>query len=527
MPTRGLINPELLTGIADAIRAKNGTSAGMTPAQMAEAVGGLVVTPDGIVTATGQMTTEQAAQTKHNIGADAVDSSEIVGMCATGATVDSENLFDTAELVASGKYIDRIENGKAVLSNNTSYSTYRIPVDGESIYKFTNCRTAVVTSDLENTAVGGLLSYTTEINSQNGVYILFSFNPSQYPILSYSITKPVPVYKIPYFWDIEQPVKSLYQKATSAISSGGQLGIAGKMSVKYGYKIAFKAFISAFDTLSMVFKNLNNAVTNTLKVTAESMTVAVGSTVTDTFNHGLSIQNDISIILDYKKTGVEITLESNGHKFSGTTTFERLTSAAVSPAVVSTGTVCTTATMEIVMTDAKKKIWYFGDSYISHTNPARWTYYLLQNGFDTDTLLNGYAGGTSAAGNISFNAILSYGKPKYAVFATGMNDGSDTSEAPSTTWANARNNFLSICQSNSITPIFCTIPTVPSVNNEQKNAWVKSSGYRYIDFAKAVGATSTGAWYSGMLSSDNVHPTEYGAVALFTQAITDFPEILE
>lgn len=41
MPTRGLINPELLTDIADAIRAKNGTSAGMTPAQMAEAISNL------------------------------------------------------------------------------------------------------------------------------------------------------------------------------------------------------------------------------------------------------------------------------------------------------------------------------------------------------------------------------------------------------------------------------------------------------------------------------------------------------
>ena len=69
MPTRGLINPELLTGIADAIREKNGTSDRMTPAQMAAAVGGLVVTPEGIVTATGQMTTEQAAQTRENIGA--------------------------------------------------------------------------------------------------------------------------------------------------------------------------------------------------------------------------------------------------------------------------------------------------------------------------------------------------------------------------------------------------------------------------------------------------------------------------
>ena len=70
------------------------------------------------------------------------------------------------------------------------------------------------------------------------------------------------------------------------------------------------------------------------------------------------------------------------------------------------------------------------------------------------------------------------------------------------------------------------MPTVPSINNEQKNAWVRASGYKYIDFAKAVGADGTGAWYSGMLSGDNVHPNDKGAKALYTQAITDFPEFL-
>ena len=66
---------------------------------------------------------------------------------------------------------------------------------------------------------------------------------------------------------------------------------------------------------------------------------------------------------------------------------------------------------------------------------------------------------------------------------------------------------------------------MPTVNNEAKNAWVKASGYRYIDFAKAVGADGTGAWYSGMLSGDNVHPTAKGAKALYTQVLIDLPEI--
>ena len=66
---------------------------------------------------------------------------------------------------------------------------------------------------------------------------------------------------------------------------------------------------------------------------------------------------------------------------------------------------------------------------------------------------------------------------------------------------------------------------MPTVNNEQKNAWVRASGYRYIDFAKAVGADENGVWYSGMLSNDNVHPSVTGAKALYTQVLVDLPEV--
>ena len=87
--------------------------------------------------------------------------------------------------------------------------------------------------------------------------------------------------------------------------------------------------------------------------------------------------------------------------------------------------------------------------------------------------------------------------------------------------------MLSICEENGITPIFATIPNVPSVLNTGKNAWIKASDYRYIDFAAAVGAESAAStWFSGMLSSDNIHPTESGAKALFARALVDFPEIM-
>ena len=121
--------------------------------------------------------------------------------------------------------------------------------------------------------------------------------------------------------------------------------------------------------------------------------------------------------------------------------------------------------------------------------------------------------------------VVPMGKPKYLVWCLGMNDGSDSESAPSSAWVTGRDAVINICKRYGITPIFATIPTVPTINNEAKNAWIRTSGYRYIDFAKAVGATASGEWYVGMLEEDGVHPTIQGAKSLYGRALADFPEL--
>lgn len=176
--------------------------------------------------------------------------------------------------------------------------------------------------------------------------------------------------------------------------------------------------------------------------------------------------------------------------------------------------------------DYKKPVWIFGDSYVTQSNQARWTYYLSENDYINNVLLSGYPGETSSAGRIAFrNYLQDFGKPAFAVWCYGMNDGSDSESEPNSSWLSALKLFLSMCNEFDITPILATIPTVPSINHEQKNAYVRNSGYRYIDFANAVGASASGVWYAGMLSSDNIHPTAMGAYALYMQAKTDVPEI--
>ena len=220
---------------------------------------------------------------------------------------------------------------------------------------------------------------------------------------------------------------------------------------------------------------------------------------------------------------IKFTLVSGGELFSHTFDFARHSYSA--PFVYSVGSSMTDCKLSFTCNDLEKQIWLFGDSYCSYSS-NRWYYYLQKYGYAQNILLNAFAGCGSGWALQSLRYLLNYGTPKYCVWSIGMNDGSDSASAPSSAWATTRDSFIALCEENKITPVFCTVPTVPTVNNEKKNDWIRASGYRYIDFAKAVGANSSGVWFNGMLSSDNVHPTDKGARALFTRALLDYPELM-
>ena len=149
-----------------------------------------------------------------------------------------------------------------------------------------------------------------------------------------------------------------------------------------------------------------------------------------------------------------------------------------------------------------------------------------------DFMVNALSGINSTNMMTDAFKAFAYGSPKFAIWGLGMNDGSDAdAQTPKPAWLTAITSFINLCKEKNTIPILATIPCVPTINHEGKNAWVKASGYRYIDFAKAVnGDTYTSGvnnWYDGMLSSDNVHPTSIGAQALAAQVMVDFPEIMQ
>ena len=138
-------------------------------------------------------------------------------------------------------------------------------------------------------------------------------------------------------------------------------------------------------------------------------------------------------------------------------------------------------------------------------------------------MLDGYPGRNSQSALLSLNTAITMACPEKIIWCLGMNDGD--SGAINSNWKDAVDEVTNICDEYGIELIMATIPNVPSVDNSYKNAFVRASGHRYIDFASAVGASSDTTWYDGMLSNDSLHPTAEGAYALYRQAITDIPEL--
>ena len=117
------------------------------------------------------------------------------------------------------------------------------------------------------------------------------------------------------------------------------------------------------------------------------------------------------------------------------------------------------------------------------------------------------------------------GKPKYVLWCMGMND-SDSSDSYNTEWYNTLQEVIKICEENNITLILSTIPNTPKNDNNAKNNWIKNSGFRYIDVAQYVNLYNNVNWDEGMLSSDNVHPTDLGSETIAQGVVNDLQDIL-
>jgi len=268
-----------------------------------------------------------------------------------------------------------------------------------------------------------------------------------------------------------------------------------------------------------------------IEIDDTNITIHKDAVASEPIPHGLTIENDIQVKITSRTDGTEnprnfraatFRITSNGYSFD-TSDPDWLASLGT-PFVKSVGSSLHDCSFSFQSLDANKLVYAYGDSYFSWY-PERWVYYMALDGYADNVFTNAYAGQATVTALTALKNTINLGKPRFILWCLGMNDGSDTLDAPSAAWKIGIDTVLSICNQYGITPIFATIPTVPQYNHEKKNEWIRSSGHRYVDFAKAVGSSSAGVWYTGMLA-DGVHPTEEGAKALYNRLLCDFPEIM-
>jgi len=241
------------------------------------------------------------------------------------------------------------------------------------------------------------------------------------------------------------------------------------------------------------------------------------SELKETKAHGLTISTFLksSFYVDDSSTA-HVIIQSLTGTFQ--TTFKFKYEMNYQAFIKSDGQDASNINLSCVSKEFQNSIWAFGDSYFG-VSPSRWPGKMKDFGY-FNFMINGLAGQSSAGAYADFERSLIYGTPKYLFWCLGMND-SDTS------YQNYLNLVIDKCTELDITLILATTPTVPTRNKEIIKSIVESSGYRYVDFYKAMGTDEKGNWYSGYLSLDGVHPTDLGADALAGQVLVDFPELMQ
>lgn len=292
-------------------------------------------------------------------------------------------------------------------------------------------------------------------------------------------------------------------------------------AIKQDYNIFFSGSIVDFDTL-IIGKGHKRYLSGFLVITQDSIFIkkitSDKNTISCGHDHNLGLQEDLEINIDRKIDSTFITIISERDTLKITSNFVGMDN----PFVKSIGSVINVNEFDFTYGNYLSDVYIFGDSYVNCQTPRRWPYYIYRDGYKF--LCDGLPGGRSIDSYDYLSSAFSIQKPKYVIWCLGMNDGNDDKLGANLNWKYYLQRVMNLCDKKNITLILTTVPTVPTIDNTNKNEFVRKSGYRYIDFDKAV-SDSKGNWKNRMLSDDGVHPTEIGAKAMVKKFLEDFPEI--
>lgn len=408
-------------------------------------------------------------------------------------------------------------------------SNYYVANSGEKIYGGSHTLVAVCAS-LNGTVKSskgkyynaGITSYTVPADIDT-VVISFA-NNNTYTNRQVNVTT-------------ENAVKTYYKQQyvdNNPLSWKGNLGVGdyrwlGNEQAWYHKAWIFTGHISSWGTIKIGRGNNAEDGVSTPYVEVTDTQVIThsysGSENNRTFEHGLTLADDIQIIVEvYNPDGnIQIIVQSRGSRWSSTVNSNNLGECIHGVGIYSDG-VFTDCAFSVSIFDLHKDVWVFGDSWTSFYE-QRWTYQLRSLGYK-NWFLNGYAGAPSFRGFEALQTLIQVHVPKMILWLYGMNDIDSDDSTPNSSWLSAVEKVKTICSNNGITLVLATIPTTPTRNNNAKNSYVRNSGYRYVDQVAAMGADTSGNWFSGYQSEDGNHTTTAGAKALMVRYIADVPELM-
>jgi hypothetical protein len=239
-------------------------------------------------------------------------------------------------------------------------------------------------------------------------------------------------------------------------------------------------------------------------------------TLIETVAHGLTLSEFVYLTLRFEGlTSVHASIMTITDSYSHS--FTRIDNVPCHELFVSSTGTIRNVKVSGKIENTKCGLWVFGDSYLGFPND-RVMGQLKNLGYYKGFLLDRLSGLGTVDGLADLQRLAQMGTPSIIVWYLGMN-GSESNYL--TTIAEV----IRYCDDNDITLILNRVPTTPSRDKEFITTFINNHDYRYIDSYAAVGTDNTGAWTSGMLSGDDVHPTALGAKALANRFLLDVPEL--
>lgn len=286
-------------------------------------------------------------------------------------------------------------------------------------------------------------------------------------------------------------------------------------------KMSLYAGVSSFDSVYVGIGITDGGTNNCfLEITKSAINLLKGSSGVDGVAHGLTISTFIKVIISQNDQGsCHVVLQTLGGKFEHDFANWGYMSLGT-PFVQSRNCTLTDVSLSYTNSDLKKSVWIIGDSY---TVFDRWPQYLKEWGFWNFAMF-GLPGGNSDHMYVDLYKALKKYMPKYLVWLVGMNDNNSNKTRD---YKHILEALSYLCNSVGSELIVGITPSVPTINHDDKRAFILDKGYRYIDVYKAVGTNSSGQWYAGYLDSDGVHPSPLGSQAIATQILADFPEMMQ